>query len=73
MALVTHGLFMPGAEQVLDDPAIERIVITDSVPPFRLEQGAARDKLEILASAPLLAAAIGRLHDGRALTDLVVF
>ena len=73
MALVTHGLFMPGAEQVLDDPAIERIVITDSVPPFRLEQGAASDKLEILASAPLLAAAIGRLHDGRALTDLVVF
>jgi len=30
LALVTHGLFMPGAEEVLGDPAIERLVITDS-------------------------------------------
>jgi ribose-phosphate pyrophosphokinase len=73
MALVTHGLFMPGAAEVLADPAMDRIIITDSVPPFRLGQGAARDKLVILEAAPLIAEAIGRLRDGRPLTDLFVF
>jgi ribose-phosphate pyrophosphokinase len=73
MALVTHGLFMPGAAEVLADPAVERLVITDSVPPFRLPQEADRSKLQILPAGPLLAEAIARLHDGRALTDLVVF
>jgi ribose-phosphate pyrophosphokinase len=73
MALVTHGLFMAGAAEVLADPAIERLIITDTVPPFRLPSGLPHDKLEILPAAPLLAEAIGRLHDDRALTDLVVF
>jgi ribose-phosphate pyrophosphokinase len=31
IALVTHGLFMPGAAEVIADPAIERIVVTDTV------------------------------------------
>jgi ribose-phosphate pyrophosphokinase len=73
IALVTHGLFMPGAEKVLADPAIDRVVVTDSVPPFRLGTTAAWDKLVMLPAAPLLAEAVARLHDGRALTDLVVF
>jgi ribose-phosphate pyrophosphokinase len=73
LALVTHGLFMMGAAEVLADPAIERLVVTDSVPPFRLGQGSAGSKLQVLPTAPLLAEAIARLHDGRALTDLVVF
>ena len=73
LALVTHGLFMPGAEEVLGDPAIERLVITDSVPPFRLARTAAWDKLEILPTAPLLAETIGHLPAGRALADLLVF
>ena len=36
IALVTHGLFMPGADAALLDPAIDRIVVTDSVAAFRL-------------------------------------
>jgi ribose-phosphate pyrophosphokinase len=73
IALVTHGLFMPGAEKVLLDPAIDRIVVTDTVPPFRLDPGPARDKVEFLPAAPLLAQAIRRLHENRPLTDLLVF
>ena len=73
MALVTHGLFMPGAAAVLADPSIERLVVADSVPAFRLEAGAARDKLDILPAAPLLAEAIRRLNTGQPLTDLFVF
>ena len=72
IALVTHGLFMPGASQVIADPAIDRFVVTDSVPPFRLE-ASARGKIDAIAVAPLLAETVRRLHDGRALTDLLVF
>lgn len=73
LALVTHGLFMAGAAEALADPAIDRLVVTDTVPPFRLAAGAARDKLEILATAPLFAEAIRRLHQEKSLTDLLVF
>ncbi len=72
LALVTHGLFMPGATQVIAEPAIDRFVVTDSVPPFRLDAGA-RDKIDTLPVAPLLAETIRRLHEGRALTDLLAF
>ena len=73
LALVTHGLFMPGAETALMDAAIDRIVVTDSVPAFRLGDAAARAKVDILPVAPLLAEAIRRLYAGDTLTDLLVF
>ncbi len=73
MALVAHGLFMPGSAAVLTDPAIDEVVVTDSVPPFRLPEETVRNKLVVLPAAPLLAEAIARLHDDRALTDLIVF
>ncbi len=73
IALVTHGLFMAGSTDVLADPAIERLVVTDAVPAFRLPPGPLRDKIDILPAAPLLAEAIRRLHEGRSLADLLVF
>ena len=72
-ACVAHGLFMPGSEKALADPAIDRIMALDAVPPFRLGPGVVRDKLEVIPAAPLLAEAIRRLHDHNALTDLLVF
>jgi ribose-phosphate pyrophosphokinase len=38
--LVTHGLFMPGSAEVIANPAIDRFVVTDAVPAFRLGPGA---------------------------------
>jgi ribose-phosphate pyrophosphokinase len=73
VALVTHGLFMAGAAEVLADPAIDRLVITDAVPAFRLAAGSVRDKVDILPAAPLLAEAIRRLDARKALADLLVF
>jgi ribose-phosphate pyrophosphokinase len=73
MALVTHGLFMPGAAEVLADPALEKVVVTDSVPAFRLPADTLRQKLAVLPAAPLLAEGIRRLHTGQPLTDLFVF
>lgn len=73
ITLAAHGLFMTGAADALADPAIGRVVVTDTVPPFRLPAGAARDKLTVLPAAPLLAETIRRLHAGRDLSDLLVF
>ncbi len=72
IALLTHGLFMPGSSEVLADPALDRVVLSDVVPPFRLEHPERNDKLALLPSAPLLAESIRRLHEGRSLTDLSV-
>ncbi|MGA8966507.1 MAG: ribose-phosphate diphosphokinase [Pseudolabrys sp.] len=73
IALVTHGLFMPGSAEVLADPALDQIIVGDTVPPFRLDRPEHNSKLVILPAAPLLAETIRRLHDERSLTDLMVF
>jgi len=73
IALVTHGLFMQGAAEVIADPAIDQVVVSDAVPAFRLENPAKNKKLVILPAAPLLAETIRRLHEERSLTDLLVF
>ena len=71
VALVTHGLFMPGAEVALLEPAIDRLVVTDSASTSLGE--AARAKVDTLPVAPLLAETIRRLHAGDTLNDLLVF
>jgi len=63
----THGLFVGNAQEVLADPTLRQIVVTNSVPPFRLRSGPARDKLVVLDVAPLIAEAIRRLHAGDSL------
>jgi ribose-phosphate pyrophosphokinase len=73
VALVTHGLFMTGATDVLADPAIDRLVVTDSIPAFRLPDGPYRRKIQTLPVAPLIAETIRRLQAGRSLSDLLIF
>lgn len=73
IALAAHGLFMPGAAEALADAAVEKVVVTDAVPPFRLEGFGVAEKVEIVPCAPLLAEAIARLATGAALTDLLVY
>ncbi len=73
IACVAHGLFMPGAETALADASIDRIIATDTVPPFRLAPGPVLAKLEVISAAPLLAEAIKRLHQGEPLADLLMY
>lgn len=72
-AAASHGLFTSDAPAVLGGDAIERIAVTDTVPPFRLEDGAARQKLALLSTAALFAEAIRRMHGGGSLTALAEF
>ena len=73
LALVAHGLFAEGSEKAVLNPALDGLIITDSVQPPRLKQGAMANKVTILSCAPLLAEAIRRLHENRDLSDLLVF
>ena len=70
-AAATHGLFVGDAARVLADEALASLVVTDSVPPFRLPAGPVRDKLVVLPTADLFAEAIRRIHAGGSIVDLL--
>lgn len=70
-AVATHGLFVGEADQVLADEAIGRVVVADTVPPFRIGAGKTRAKLGVVETAPLVAEAIKRLHADESLVELV--
>ena len=68
-AVATHGLFGPGSEDMLADPAIDRLLVTDSVPTAAEVAGRLEGRVEIVPVAPLIAEAIHRLHTGSPLGD----
>lgn len=69
-AAATHGLFVADATRVLGDAPLDRIAITSTVQPFRLDPELARARLAVLDIGPLLGEAIRRIHHGESLTDL---
>ena len=70
-AVATHGLFTGDAERVLRDAGLERLIVTNTVPPFRLKPETAAAHLTVLDAAPLLADAIRRLHREEPLRESV--
>ncbi len=69
-AAASHGLFTVKAGELLRNPVLEQLVVTDTVPPFRLD-AAALKKLRIVSVAPLFAEAIRRIHAGGSLVELM--
>ncbi len=58
-----HGLFVDKAPQLLADEGLSRLVVTDSVPPFRLPDGGpVRSKLHVVSAVPLFAEAVRASH-----------
>ncbi|MGQ9369027.1 ribose-phosphate diphosphokinase [Azospirillum sp. ST 5-10] len=64
VAAATHGVFAPGAAALLGDPAVSRLVVTDTLAPDRLPPGTPAGRVAVLETAPLLADAIARRHGG---------
>lgn len=71
IAAATHGLFSGKAPEVLADETLQEIIVTNTVPPFRLEGTPVLQKTTVLDVAPLFGEAINRMHSGGSLTDLV--
>jgi ribose-phosphate pyrophosphokinase len=67
-ALLTHGLFSGDALTRINASAIDKIVVTNSVP--QDEHRAICPKLEVLDVAPVFAEAIRRIHHGESLSSL---
>lgn len=66
VACAAHGLFTGAACEAMADDSIAHILLTDSVPPFRLPlSSAVRSKLTIASTAPLFATAIRASHGAR--------
>lgn len=56
----THGLFLGQATDVVADPAIDKLIVADTVPPFRLPADLVARKVAVLDSAKAFADAIYR-------------
>lgn len=70
-AAATHGVFAPEAQSVLTEPALTRLVVTNSIPSFRLSPALIETKLVVLDAAPLLAQAIDAVHRAGSVTALL--
>ena len=58
-AFAAHGLFTGDADAVLAGSCLARLVITDSVPPWRLPSSAGfKPRLQVVSAVPLLARAL---------------
>jgi ribose-phosphate pyrophosphokinase len=66
----SHGVFGSKSSQILSDPALDQIVVTNTIPPFRLDSDLVRRKLTVLDVAPLFAEAIRRVQTGESILEL---
>jgi ribose-phosphate pyrophosphokinase len=67
----SHGVFGSKSSEILSDPALDQIVVTNSIPPFRLDSDLVRQKLTMLDVAPLFAEAIRRVQTGESILELL--
>lgn len=70
-AAASHGIFVGDAARVVADPALDSLVIADTIPPFRLDPGLVQGKVTVLETAPLFAEAIRRIHSGGSIVELL--
>ncbi|HKE42487.1 MAG TPA: ribose-phosphate pyrophosphokinase [Casimicrobiaceae bacterium] len=70
LAVASHGVFADAANTVLGESDVERIVVTDTIPPWRVSDARLKSKLHVLSSAGLFAEAIRRLHSGGSIGEL---
>ncbi|HEX9208245.1 MAG TPA: ribose-phosphate pyrophosphokinase [Steroidobacteraceae bacterium] len=70
-AFATHGVFAPGAERLLGPDGPDRLWVTDTLLPVRLQAAAgSAARLEVLPVAPLFAEAVRRIEAGESVVAL---
>lgn len=66
----SHGIFTDKSNYNLSK--IENLIITDSIPPIKLDKSQWKDKLFICRTSPLFAEAIRRTHyEGGSISELL--
>ncbi|MDZ7809585.1 MAG: ribose-phosphate diphosphokinase [Arhodomonas sp.] len=69
-AVATHGLFTGDADGVLTEAGFDRFLVADTIPPFRLSARVRERLVTVVETAPFVAEAIRRLHEGGSLVAL---
>lgn len=70
-AAATHGLFAGDPRALLTHEALDELIVTNTVPPFRLDAAAYSETLTVLNAAGLLGEAIHRVHTGTSVAELM--
>jgi ribose-phosphate pyrophosphokinase len=70
-AAATHGLFVGRAGEVIGGNALTKTLVTDSVPPFRLNAATVKAKVTVLTAAPLFGDAIRAIHENGSIVELL--
>ena len=70
IAAAAHGIFSGAAASVLPGSAIERVIVTDSIPRTAAD-AALGERLDRVSCAPLFAEAIRRLNTGGSIVELL--
>lgn len=68
--LATHGLFTGNPAETLKEPLLRQVIVTNTIPPFRLEHSKIKEKLILLNAAPLFAEEIKRIFECGTVTEL---
>ncbi len=71
LAVASHGVFADAANTVLSASEVERIIVTDTIPPLRVTAPELRSRLMLVSTAGLFAEAIRRLHSGGSIVELL--
>jgi ribose-phosphate pyrophosphokinase len=68
----THGIFTGRPDEILLKDSLQKIIITNTIPPFRLTGTQVKNKVTVLDVAPLFAQAIKCIDEGGSVTDLLI-
>jgi ribose-phosphate pyrophosphokinase len=71
VAVAAHGLFTGEAARTIAAPSLARVLVSDTVPPFRLPPSLLEARVEVISAVPLFAEAIRRMHGGGSITALL--
>jgi ribose-phosphate pyrophosphokinase len=69
-AAAAHGVFAGRAHEVLAGQELHGIVVSDSIPPFRVPNEFVQQRVTVLSAAPIFAEAIVRSHTGGSIVGL---
>jgi ribose-phosphate pyrophosphokinase len=70
VAAATHPVLSGSALQRIQESPLEQVVVTDTVPIPALHNNTTLNKLRVVSVAPLLAEAIGRIHNDASVSEL---
>jgi ribose-phosphate pyrophosphokinase len=70
IAAAAHGVFTGAAETLARSDTLDKLVVTDTIPPHRLPAAWIGSRVEVLDSSAFVADAIRRLNNGGSLVEL---